>query len=114
MTPVHAPALHAAVSKHVGAGQAVPSGSSGFELQAPVLGLQVPLEWHESLAAQEIGVPVQVPDWQLSAVVQRLPSLHESPLATATVAHDPVLGLHSLAWHADVPAAQVTGFDATQ
>jgi hypothetical protein len=113
VTPVHTPDLHSAVSKQPVAGQEVPSGNSAL-VHAPVVGSQVPAAWHESVGAQETGVPVQVPAWHVSPTMQRLPSLHASPFATGTEAHVPVLGLHSLAWHVVEPAAQVTGFDATQ
>jgi hypothetical protein len=51
-------------------------------------------------AAQAIAVPVQVPAWHLSSVVQRLPSLQGVPLGAAGVVHMPVPGLQVPArWH---------------
>jgi hypothetical protein len=40
------------------------------------------------------GVPVQVPPWQASPVVQASPSLHAVPLGAGGLAHAPVAGLH--------------------
>jgi len=60
--------------------QAVPFSLRGFE-HTPVVGSQVPGRWQLSSAAQvtmELGSP-QVPAWQVSPLVQRLPSLQEVP-----------------------------------
>lgn len=67
--------------------QAVPFATA--EWVYPVLGL------HESvvqalLSLQEIAVPVHVPFWQESPVVQALPSLQEMPFATAVWTQAPV------------------------
>jgi hypothetical protein len=46
------------------------------------------------------AVPVQTPAWQLSLVVQALPSLQLVPLAAFGFEHIPVAGLHVPAtWH---------------
>jgi hypothetical protein len=77
----------------------VPSGAFGFE-HIPVAGLHVPTTWHESLAVQVTGLPPQTPAWQLSLVVQALPSLQLVPLAAFGFEHIPVAGLHVPAtWH---------------
>ena len=66
----------------------------GFE-QVPVLGSQVPTEWHWSLAVHVTGFePVQVPFWQVSLCVHALPSLHEVPFAATGFEQAPVAGLH--------------------
>src|SRR5262249_44522996 len=59
--------------------------------QVPVLGWQVPgpLQWLPSL--QTTGLPTQVPFWQVSPVVQRLPSEPEPPCCTGGE-QVPVLG----------------------
>ncbi len=49
---------------------------------APVLGLQASLV-QVLLSVQTLAVPVQVPAWQLSPLVQALLSLQTPPLATA-------------------------------
>jgi len=65
----------------------------GFE-QRPVDGAQVPAMWHWSIAVHVTVVPVQIPDWQASFIVQPLPSLHVVPLALAGFEQTPVDGLH--------------------
>jgi hypothetical protein len=67
----------------------------------PVEGLQVPAVWHWSLALHNTGLlPVQMPVWQVSALVQALPSLQRLPLLLAGLLHLPVDGLHEPAsWH---------------
>ena len=45
-------------------------------------------------------VPMQVPPWQESASVERLPSLHDVPSPTFGFVHTPVAGLQVPArWH---------------
>jgi hypothetical protein len=94
--------------------QDVPSVTAGFE-QAPVLGLQVPAEWHWSEAVQVTGLlPMHAPLWQVSACVQAFPSLQAVPLIAVGLEQVPVLGLQVPAtWHWSL-AAQVTGFVPTQ
>src|SRR5262249_32876035 len=58
---------------------AVPLVAVGFE--QPAAGSQVPAVWHPSEAVQTTaGPPVQVPFWQLSPLVQALPSSQDEPL----------------------------------
>jgi hypothetical protein len=95
VVPVQAPAWQAAAAKQMAVHE-VPSFSVGFE-HVPVVGSQVPAAWHWSLAVHVIGVPVQAPDWQVSPVTHRFPSLHDVPLGSCELEHVPVLGLHSLA-----------------
>ena len=65
----------------------------------PVDGSHVPASWHWSLAVQTTGFePAQVPDWQASAWVQALPSLHGVPSALGVTVHVEV-PLHVLALH---------------
>ena len=74
--------------------QGVPSGLAGFE-QAPVLGLHVPGSWHWSGGLHEtvdVGLP-QVPFWQVSPLVQALPSVHGAPLSLGGSEQTPVAGL---------------------
>src|SRR5437870_1034018 len=79
--------------------QAVPLATGGFE-QVPISGLQVPAVWHWSGAGQTTAVPWQTPPWQLSAVVQALPSLHAVPFGAGGFEHVPVAGLQVPAsWH---------------
>ncbi len=60
--------------------QAVPLGLVGY-WHRPVLGLHVPAVWHWSGAAQVTVVPgVQTFHWQVSPLVQALPSLQAVPL----------------------------------
>jgi hypothetical protein len=77
-----------------------PFGLAGFE-HAPFAGLQVPALWHWSLAVQVTGVPGwQVPDWQVSACVQALPSLHAVLFGLAGLEQVPLAGLQVPAlWH---------------
>ena len=71
--------------------QATPFGAAGFE-QVPSVGLQAPAWWHWSEAAQTLGEPpVQAPAWQVSTVVQALPSLQVVPFAAVGFEHAPVL-----------------------
>jgi len=59
--------------------QAVPLAAIGSE-QTPVSGSQMPATWHWSRAVQVVVVAgVQTPAWQLSPVVQRLPSSQAVP-----------------------------------
>src|SRR5438094_549299 len=90
--------------------QAVPLAATGLE-QVPVAGSQVPATWHWSEAGQATGVPVQRPAWQVSPVVQRLPSEHGLPLGSlassghvapfpgqnSATSHGPAAGRHSVA-----------------
>ena len=79
--------------------QLVPLPLAGFE-QAPLLGSQVPAEWHWSCAVQVTAVPAQDPPWQLSASVQALPSSQAVPLAFAGFEHTPLPGSQApAAWH---------------
>ena len=76
------------------------SAATGLE-QTPVVGLQVPATWQASDAVQTTAAPgTQVPAWQVSFWVQRLPSLHAAPSAFAGFEQIPVVGLHVPAsWH---------------
>jgi hypothetical protein len=88
--------------------QVVPFAAFGFE-QVPFDGLQVPATWHWSCAAQVTAVPVQVPLWQASAVVQAFPSLQVVPLVLFGFEQTPFDGLQVPAtWHWS-SAVQVTG-----
>ena len=80
--------------------QAVPFGAFGFE-QVPAAGSQMPATWHESDAVQTVAVPPrQLPVWQVSPVVQALPSLHAVPSAAAGFEQIPVDGLQvPMLWH---------------
>jgi hypothetical protein len=93
--------------------QAVPFALAGFE-QTPVDVLQVPAVWHWSCAVQVTAFPVQVPDWQASAVVQALPSSQVVPFALFGFEQTPVDVLHVPAvWHWSC-AVQVIGFEPAQ
>src|SRR2546425_386128 len=82
-SPAHLPPTQASrIVQASPSAQVVPSGAGGFE-QVAVAGLQVPAPWHWSSAVQTTGVPAQTPAWQVSPVVQALPSLQLVPLATA-------------------------------
>jgi hypothetical protein len=69
--------------------QAVPFALAGLE-QAPVLGSHVPASWHWSWAVQTTGVPTQTPFWQVSFVVQALPSWQAVPSGAAGLEQVPV------------------------
>jgi hypothetical protein len=57
----------------------------------PVAGLQLSVV-HTLLSLQTSGVPAaQTPAWQVSAPLQRFPSLHEVPFVTTVLAQTPVL-----------------------
>lgn len=89
----------------------VPSTLLGFE-QVPVVGSQVPAEWHWSLAAQVTGFPpVQTPATQVSVCVHALPSLQPVPFAAFGFEQVPVVGLQVPAtWHWSL-AVHDTGFE---
>ena len=98
---VHVPALHVSFESHLFPSlQVVPSATVGFE-HCPVLGLQVPAEWHWSDAVHVTGfVPVHVPLWHASVCVHALPSLQLVPFVAAGFEHRPVDGLQTPAtWH---------------
>jgi hypothetical protein len=79
---------------------AVPSEAIGV-LHIPVAGSQVPATWQSSMALQTFAVPaVQVPFWQVSLPLQRLPSSQAVPLAFVGLVHIPVDVLQVPAvWH---------------
>jgi hypothetical protein len=56
-----------------------PSDFAGF-VHMPVAESHVPALWHWSLAVHVTGVPLHVPLWHTSPVVQLLPSLHVAAL----------------------------------
>ncbi len=77
--------VHAFPSVH-----ADPFGFAGF-VHVPVDGLQVPAEWHWSLAVQTTGlVPRHAPAWQVSVRVQAFPSLQVTPSDLAGFVQTPV------------------------
>jgi hypothetical protein len=80
--------------------QGVEFGAFGFE-QTPVAGAQTPATWHWSEAAQTFGVPgVQRPAWQVSPVVQALPSLQGVAFGAVGFEQTPVAGTQVPAtWH---------------
>jgi hypothetical protein len=84
--------VHALLSLH-----AVPSRTF-LVTHCPVLGLQssAPVVHCDGngLAMQMTGCPTQLPPWQVSPMVQALPSLHVVPSAAAGFEHAPVAGSH--------------------
>jgi hypothetical protein len=53
-----------------------------------------------AIDAHVFAPPVHAPDWQVSGLVQPLPSLHDAPFAFAGFEQTPVDGLHVPAvWH---------------
>ena len=94
--------------------QLVPSARGAFE-HDPLVGSHTPGPWQESVAGQDLGAPPeQVPAWQVSPVVQELPSLQVVPLATTGLVQLPLVGSQTPAvWQASV-AAQVFGLPPTQ
>jgi hypothetical protein len=111
LLPRHVPVEHVSVRVHMLPSlQVVPSALFGFE-HAPVEVLQVPTEWHWSNAVQTTGlVPLQVPLWQESVVVQALPSLQATPFAFTGLEQVPFEVLHTpTSWHWS-EAVQTTGF----
>src|ERR1035438_3855653 len=106
--PVQAPAwqLSACVQALLSL-QVVPLAAFGFE-QVPSAGLHVPATWQASCAVQVTVLPLQVPLWQASAVVQAFPSLQVVPSALATAAGQPVAGTQApTVWQVSAPV-QVT------
>jgi hypothetical protein len=92
--------------------QAVPLAFTGY-VQAPVAGVHAPAVWHWSGGGHTTGLPVQMPPWHASPVVQALPSLHALPSALLGF-EQPVAGLHVPAtWHWSI-AAQVTAAPPVQ
>ncbi len=85
--------------------QTVLSDFAGLE-QAPVEVLQVPAVWHWSEAEQVTMVPEQVPLWQVSFVVQALPSLQDVPFAAVGFEQAPAEQVPAT-WHWS-EAVQVT------
>jgi hypothetical protein len=69
--------------------QAMPSCAGG-SVQLPVTGSQVPSTWHSSLAVQVTLVPMHVPAWHASPVVQRSSSLQEVASGAAGFEQTPV------------------------
>jgi hypothetical protein len=70
------------LGKQASVEQSVLLAFAGLE-QTPAV--HVPAVWHTSEAEQVTAVPgVQTPAWQVSPVVQELPSLHVVLFATAT------------------------------
>ena len=98
----HAPATHPRLVVHgsPSSGQVVPSAAFGFE-HSPVRGSHVPAVWHASSAPHVFGdAPVQVPAWQVSTVVQPLPSSQVEPFPLIGFEHAPVSGSQVPAsWH---------------
>jgi hypothetical protein len=80
--------------------QAVPSALFGFG-QTPVEVLHIPATWHWSLAVHTTGLaPPQLPFWQVSVLVQALPSLQATPLAFTGLLQVPFAVLHTpTSWH---------------
>jgi hypothetical protein len=60
------------------------------------------------------ALPIQIPAWQASFLVQALPSLHAAPLGAGGFEQAPVSGLHVPAtWHWSL-GVHTTGFDPVQ
>ena len=80
--------------------QAIPLTALGLE-HVPVVASQVPGAWHWSEAVQVFGLPpTQLPFWQVSTVVQALPSLQAVPAATGGFEQAPVVESQiPAAWH---------------
>src|SRR5262245_35060917 len=94
--------------------QGEPFGFGAF-VQWPPSGLQTPPSLQPSPDGQTTGAPaVQLPAWQESPDVQRLPSSQAVPFGLAICEHWPVVGSHvpaswqaSPAWHCiGVPGMQ--------
>jgi hypothetical protein len=90
------PLVQALTSSH-----AAPLALFGL-VQMPVPGSQAPARWHWSIAEQvvvAVGEP-QEPFWQVSPLVQALPSLQTVPLALFGLLQVPVAGSQLPArWH---------------
>jgi hypothetical protein len=88
--------------------QDVPFGKTGL-LHAPVDGSQVPAPWQASLAVHTREVPpTHWPDWQLSLLVQALPSLQAVPFGAAGFVQTPVTVLQVPATWQESDGVQVT------
>jgi hypothetical protein len=108
LVPVQTPAMQTSVCvQRLLSLQVVPSGSAGFE--QPEAGLQTPALWHWSMGPHVMVTPsVQTPAWQVSPLVQALPSLQAVPFGFGTLEQMPVAGLHVLGWWHWSAAGQVT------
>lgn len=91
---MHVPPLHTPPE------QGDPSGFAGWE-QSPVCRSQIPASWHSSSGVHETGFPpLQEPAWQISALVQALPSSQGEPFGFAALEQVPVCGLQTPdSWH---------------
>jgi hypothetical protein len=91
--------------------QAVPSAAGVWAEQTPVAGKQVPATWQASVATGQVtGLPpTQAPAWQVSAVVQALPSLQEVPLAAGVWAEHTPVDVLQVPGTLQVVAVQTTG-----
>jgi hypothetical protein len=80
---VHVPAWQVSFrSQALPSLQDVPFAAGGFE-HCPLVGSQVPAVWHGCDAVHVTWLPAaHTPAWQESLRSQRLPSLHDVPLAT--------------------------------
>ena len=84
-------------ARHTPKAHGVSSGACGWE-QSPVAGAQAPVAWHASGTRQITGLlPAQTPLWQVSVLVQALPSLHDGPLKSL---HVPSLSAPAAVEHA--------------
>jgi len=81
---------------------AVPSGALHESAASLHLALQVGLPAHGS------PVPMQLPAWQASVLVQNAPSLHGVPSLAATASQAPVVVLHVPVLHGAVNVEQST------
>jgi hypothetical protein len=92
LPPVHAPAWHVSACVHLlPSSQVVPFAATGFE-HAPLAGSQAPATWQASWAEHVFGAPpAHAPVWQVSPVVQALPSSQAAPFTLSGHAQVAVL-----------------------
>jgi hypothetical protein len=99
---IHFPSKHVSFSvTGLPSSQEKPFGFIVWGGQVPVDVLHAPISWQVSLGAQTtIAPPVHTPAWQVSIVVQALPSLHVDPFSFFGFEHCPVwLSQIPTLWH---------------
>jgi hypothetical protein len=95
--------------------QAVPLAAGVWAEQVPVAATQVPATWQASEAVQTTWLPpTQAPAWQVSTVVQPLPSLQVVPLAAGVWAEHTPVDVLQVPATLQVVAVQTTGAPPVQ
>jgi hypothetical protein len=110
--PAQTPAVQTSPSVHrLLSLQVVPFGALVWAEHAPVAGTQVPATWQASVATGQVtGLPpTHAPAWQVSTVVQALPSLQVVPLGAGVWAEHTPVDVSQVPGTLQVVAVQTTG-----